>query len=76
MTDKIINWLCENLTPEGGAFASIGSFSTGWILGRINPDFISDTLYIAQLTAFFVSILVGIATLYTLHLKWRKARGK
>ena len=74
MTDRLLNWMIENLSPEGGFVTSAGSFGAGWVIGRINPEVITDTLFIAQLSAFFVSILVGVATLYTLHLRWRKGK--
>ena len=64
------NSIVEFFTPVRGSLAFIGSF-----LASIFPSITHETqtliLFLFQLLAACVGIMVGIATIYNLHLKWR-----
>lgn len=71
MITRFFDCLFDN--PQFGAAGSIGSFVVGMI-----PEISSQTMnyvtFSLQCLAFITSIIVGIATLYTLHLKWKEKR--
>lgn len=60
--------LVELFTPERGSIATIMSFTVGWL-----PDISQATrdtvTFIFQITAFSISIMVGILTMIHLHCK-------
>jgi len=58
--------------PKAGAAGTIITFITGMVPGGIEPQIKDNVIFIFQILAFSVSILVGVFTLIGFVRKWQR----
>ena len=68
-----MNNFIEFWNPVRGGWTSFVSMLTGILPSIV---FVDHILLVLQIIALFISITVGVATLYNLHLKWKDRKNK